>query len=73
MSSLRYFGAHREQTKQNKCSEAARIAGAKFYSLVLETLGTMGPSLSFKKFLRKAQSKFFKNVNNSGLDLEKEV
>ena len=62
MNSPGYFAAHREQAKRNKYLEAARSVGAKFYPLVLETLGTMG--LSFKEFLRKIQMEFFRNINN---------
>ena len=47
-----HFASHRENTKRTKYAVAARLVGAKFFPLVMETLGTMGPS--FIIFLRKS-------------------
>ena len=71
MLSPGYFAAHRKPSKRNKYSESARLAGAKFFPLVLETLGTMGPS--FKKFLRKIQLEFLRNMTNTDPDTEREI
>ena len=71
MLSPGYFAAHREQSKRNKYLESARLVGAKFFPLVLETLGTMGPS--FKKFLRKIQLEFLRNMTNTDPDTEREI
>ena len=71
MLSPGYFAAHREQSKRNKYLESARLVGAKFFPLVLETLGTMGPS--FKKYLRKIQLEFLRNMPNTDPDTEREI
>ena len=42
MLSPGHFAGHREQTKRAKYLEAATHIGAKFFPLVLETMGTMG-------------------------------
>ena len=66
-----YFASHREQAKRNKYAQAARIFGAKFYPLVLETMGAMGSS--FQSFIKKLQSEFFRNSNNIDPDTEREM
>ena len=66
-----HFALHRENTKRTKYAEAARLVSAKFFPLVMETLGTMGPS--FIKFLRKIQFEFFRNSHNSDPDTEREM
>ena len=62
------FAAHREQANCNKYLQAARIVGAKFFPLVLETMGSMGSF--FQSFIKKLQSEFFRNSNNIGPDTE---
>ena len=57
-----HFASHRENTKRTKYADAARLVGAKFFPLVMESLGKMGPS--FIKFLRKIQFEFFRNSHN---------
>ena len=71
MLSPGHFAGHREQTKRTKYLEAATLVGAKFFPLVLETMGTMGPS--FQEFLQKIQLEFFRNAINSDPDTECEV
>ena len=64
-----YFATHREHTKKAKYGQAARILGAKFIPLVLETLGSFGPS--FDKFLRSLSKEFFRRSPNTDADLER--
>ena len=60
-----------ESKQRDKYLESARSVGAKFCPLVLETMGTMG--LSFKKFIRKIQMEFFRNINSSDPNLGGEL
>ena len=71
MLSPGYFAAHREKTKRNEYSKAARIVGAIFFPSRTGDTGNNGTKL--QKFFRKVQLEFFKNVNNSDPDLEREV
>ena len=71
MLSAGHFASHRDNTKRKKYTDEARLAGAKFFPLVLRTLGTMGPSL--KKNLRKIQFEFFMNSHNSDPDIGREM
>ena len=47
------------------------MVGAKFYPLVLEAMGSMGSF--FQSFIKKLQSKFFRNSNNIDPDTEREM
>ena len=51
--------------------ESARLVGAEFFLFVLETPGMMDPS--FKKFLRKIQLEFLRNMTNTDPDAEHEI
>ena len=64
-----YFATHRENTKRTKYGPTARVLGAKFIPLVLETLGTFGQS--FTKFLKSLSMEFFRRATNTDADMER--
>ena len=63
-----HFSSYREHHKRTKYQVHSDSIGARFYPLVLETFGFMGPA--FHKFLRYVAFEHFERSSNSDPDSE---
>ena len=63
-----YFSTNRENSKRTKYGQAARILGARFVPLVLETYGYFGSEFSL--FLNKLANELFRREPNSDVEME---